>query len=679
MTGSENATLRQDKAGAAASNLTVPAETLTRLFETAIRIRTFDERATELFKEGLVKGTAHSYVGEEAIAAGACLNLEQSDYIGSYHRGHGHCIAKGASMDKMMAELLGRDTGACRGLGGSMHIADMALNILGANGIVGATMPLGAGAALAAKLRKSNQVVIAFFGDGASNQGVFHEAMNLASIWKLPMIFICENNQWALTTSYLDTTSVDHVAKRASAYSMPGITVDGNDALEVYRVVGEAVERARAGEGPTLIEAMTWRWGQHSMRTNTLDKRTPEQMQSWKEKDPVLLLANRIRTELPDGEEIVATMTRNAEEEVEAALQFALKSPEASVAVMTDSVYAPHLAHREPTSAGSRELTYVEALNEALRQEMRRDEEVFVMGEDVGEADGLFKVTEGLFREFGGERVRDTPISEATFCGAGVGAAIAGMRPVIEVQIFDFVTQMMDMIVNQAAKFRFMNGGIPKVPLVIRGPQGGGIRLAAQHSQSLEAWFAHIPGLVVVAPSTPFDAKGLLISSIRDDNPVIFLEHKMLYLGQRGPVPEEPYAIPLGKGDIKREGTDVTIVATQFMVQRALAAAAQLERDGISVEVIDPRTIRPLDEDLILSSVKKTSRLVIVHEACLTGGFGAEISALVNEKAFDWLDAPVTRVGGLDVPMPYNDQLEQTVMPNQARIVAAVQSVLARA
>jgi 2-oxoisovalerate dehydrogenase E1 component len=247
---------------------------------------------------------------------------------------------------------------------------------------------------------------------------------------------------------------------------------------------------------------------------------------------------------------------------------------------------------------------------------------------------------------------------------------------VVEVQIFDFVTQMMDMIVNQAAKFRFMNGGTAKVPLVIRGPQGGGIRLAAQHSQSLEAWFAHIPGLVVLAPSTPYDAKGLLIAAIRDDNPVIFLEHKMLYLGANGPVPEEPYAIPIGKADIKREGKDATVLATQAMVSKALSAALLLERDGISVEVIDPRTIRPLDEDMVLTSVRKTGRLLIAHEACKTGGFGAEVSAMVAEKAFDALLAPIARVAAPDTPMPFNDKLERLVIPSHEAIVSAVRSLM---
>jgi 2-oxoisovalerate dehydrogenase E1 component len=272
--------------------------------------------------------------------------------------------------------------------------------------------------------------------------------------------------------------------------------------------------------------------------------------------------------------------------------------------------------------------------------------------------------------------VRDTPISEPTFVGMGVGAAVSGLRPVVEIQIFDFVAMTMDQIVNQAAKFRYMLGGKPIVPLVIRGPQGGGIRLAAQHSQSLEAWFIHVPGLVVVAPSTPYDAKGLLAAAIRDDNPVIFLEHKMLY-ATKGPVPEEEYVIPLGKADIKRAGTDVTVVATQTMVDRALGAARDVERDGISVEVIDPRTLMPLDEATILESVRKTGRLVVAHEAVKRGGFGAEISALVTEQALDYLDAPVVRVGARHVPIPYNDTLEKATIPSRDDITAAIRSVMA--
>jgi 2-oxoisovalerate dehydrogenase E1 component len=599
--------------------------------------------------------------------------------MASHHRGHGHCIAKGARLDLMMAELMGRESGYCQGLGGSMHIADLGLNILGANGIVGAAMPLSTGAGLAARLDGTGRVAVAFFGDGAANQGVFHESLNLASVWKLPLVFVCENNQYALSTSFRDTTSVDQVAERAVAYGIPGRTIDGNDVVEVYEAVREAVERARAGEGPTLIEAMTYRWGGHSMRANIRDPRSEEEYAAWMERDPVQRVERELKeVEIADeagiesiGSEVVA--------ELDEAVEFGRAADQPAADVLGTAVYAPHEAFEEPALANGngRTLGFVDALNEALHQEMESDSQVVVMGEDVGATGGIFGATKGLMEKFGAERVRDTPISEAGFVGCGIGAAIAGLRPVVEIQIFDFVALTMDMLVNQAAKFRFMLGGKNTVPVVIRGPQGGGIRMAAQHSQSLEAWFTHVPGLVVVAPSGPYEAKGLLAAAIRDPNPVIFLEAKLQYLEPAAPVPEEPYAIPIGKAAVKREGTDVTLVATMAMVPRALAAAESLARQGHSVEVIDPRTLKPLDEETLLASVRKTRRLVVAHEACLTGGFGAEVAALVAEKAFDWLDAPVARVAALDTPMPYNEALERAVIPSQQRIADAVRETLA--
>ncbi len=660
----------------ALDNKQLPAEQLEALYTTMRRIRAFEQRATDLFNDGIVKGTAHSYMGEEAIAAGVCAALSEDDYIASYHRGHGHCIAKGASLDRMMAELMGRETGYCRGLGGSMHIADMNLNILGANGIVGAGMPLATGAALAAKLRGEGQVSVAFFGDGANNQGVFHESMNLASVWKLPIIFVCENNQYALSTSYKNTTAVEQVAMRAPAYGVPGVTIDGNDAVEVFLVMQDAIARARAGDGPTLIEAMTYRWGQHSMRANLRDPRPDDEFESWKARDPIIQMEKVITGSKAMPKKRLKEIETAVDDELSSAVDYGIGGEEPSVEVMHAAVYSPHAKVTEPGPAGDRELSFVDALNEALHQEMAHDDSVFLMGEDVGLTGGIFQVSKGLHERFGEERVRDTPISEASFVGCGVGAAIAGMRPVVEIQIFDFVALTMDMLVNQAAKFRFMLGGNASVPLVVRGPQGGGIRLAAQHSQSLEAWFAHVPGLVVVAPSTPYDAKGLLVSAIRDNNPVIFLESKLLYLGQPGPVPEEHYAIPIGKADIKHEGSDVTVVATTSMVPRALAAAAMLEREGISVEVVDPRTLKPLDEETILNSVKKTNRLLIVHEAWRNGGFGAEVAAMVVEKAFDYLDAPIGRLGAPDTPMPYNDELERIAIPSQERIIEEIRALL---
>ena len=320
-------------------------------------------------------------------------------------------------------------------------------------------------------------------------------------------------------------------------------------------------------------------------------------------------------------------------------------------------------------------LSYSQALNEALRLEMRRDSTVFVAGEDVGEYDGSFRVTAGLYNEFGPDRAVDCPISEAAIIGLGVGAAAAGLRPVVEIMFMDFLGCAADQILNQAAKMRYMFGGNAKVPMVIRTPCGVAANVAAQHSQCLEAWFAHVPGLKVVMPSTPYDAKGLLISAIRDDNPVVFIEHKRLYR-VRGDVPEEAYAIPLGKADVKREGSDITIIATSLMVHEALAAADMLSESGISAEVVDLRTLVPFDLDTIIKSVAKTHRAIVVHEAVKFGGFGGEIVASIMEEAFDYLDAPVRRVASLFSPVPMAPVLENAYLPNRNKIVAAVKETV---
>ena len=323
-----------------------------------------------------------------------------------------------------------------------------------------------------------------------------------------------------------------------------------------------------------------------------------------------------------------------------------------------------------------RKIAYREALKEALREEMRRDFRVFLLGEDIGRYwGGAFKVTKGLAEEFGDERVRDTPISESAIIGAAVGAAITGMRPVAEIMFGDLTALAMDQIANQAAKIRYMFGGQARCPIVVRTPFGAGVNIAAHHSQSLEAWFMHVPGLYVAAPSTPYDAKGLLKTAIRSDNPVVFCEHKLLY-PLEGEVPEEEYTIPFGVADVKREGKDVTVVATLFMVHKALNAAEELEEEGISVEVVDPRTLTPLDKQAIIKSVKKTGRIVIVTEDCKTAGVSAEIAAVVAEEAIDYLDAPIKRVAEPDTPIPFSPPLEQYVIPDEKAIIKAVKEVV---
>ncbi len=650
---------------------------LVEQYRRMLLIRVFEERAAELFQQGVIFGTAHSCVGQEAIAVGAAGAMRDTDYLVGHHRSHGHLIAAGANLHRMMAEMFGKRTGYCKGLGGSMHIADLSLDILGCNGIVGAGLPHACGAALTATLRGSGQATVAYFGDGAAGQGAAHEAMNLAATWRLPVVFICENNQFALSADWRTQRAVEDLADRAAGYGMPGEIVDGNDLLAVEDAVGRALDLARSGGGPTFLEMKTFRRMQHSMRANLPDVRDPAVIDEWEPKDPLPRFEALVRAAGELDDERAATIARDVAAEVEAAIETALADEDASPDDLLPSVFGPHRRYPEPPEPGDRILGFVAALREALDLELAADPDVIVMGEDIGRVGGLFRATEGLYERYGAARIRDTPLTESGFVGCGIGAALTGLRPVVELQFSDFAGVAFDQIMNQAAKLRFMMGGSPKVPLVIRMASGGGVRLGAQHSQSLEALFAHIPGLVVVMPSNPFDAKGLLAAAIQDDNPVIFLEQKLLFFGDPVPVPEERFAITLGRARVVRPGTDVTIVALGAVVPHALRAAHELEADGISVEVVDPRTLVPLDTDTIAASVARTHRVVVAHEAVQFAGFGAEIAAHIGEHSFWDLDAPVVRVGAPSHPMPYQKDLEVGALPGPADLIHAVRRLLA--
>jgi 2-oxoisovalerate dehydrogenase E1 component len=639
-------------------------------------IRTFEERAADLFQQGVIVGTAHSCVGQEAIAVGAAGVMRKTDYLVGHHRSHGHLIAAGADLRGMMAEMFGRRTGTCKGLGGSMHIADLSLDILGCNGIVGAGIPHACGAALTAQLRGNGRACVAFFGDGAAGQGAAHEGMNLAATWRLPVVFICENNQFALSADWRTQRAVEDLADRAAGYGMPGEIVDGNDLVAVEDAVARALDVARAGDGPSFLEMKTFRRMQHSMRANLPDVRDPAVVDEWEPRDPLPRLERALRELGELDDERLTAIRSEVAAEVEAAIETALADEEASVDDLLPSVLAPHRAHPEPPDETERRIGFVAAIREALDLELAADRDVIVMGEDVGRVGGLFRATEGLYEAYGAERIRDTPLTESGFVGCGIGAALTGLRPVVELQFSDFAGVAFDQIMNQAAKLRFMMGGAPTMPLVLRMASGGGVRLGAQHSQSLEAIFAHLPGLVVVMPSTPRDAKGLLSAAIRDDNPVVFLEQKLLFFGEPEPVPEERYAIELGKARVVREGDDVTVVALGALVPQALRVARELAAEGIGVEVVDPRTLVPLDTEAIAASVAKTHRLVVAHEAVLRGGFGAEIASHVGEHCFWDLDAPVVRVGAPPHPIPYQRDLELATLPGHAEIAAAVRSLV---
>ncbi|UCD57160.1 MAG: dehydrogenase E1 component subunit alpha/beta [Candidatus Hydrogenedentota bacterium] len=648
-------------------------EELLKLYESMQRLRRFEEEVSVQFAGGNIPGFVHLYTGQEAVAVGTCVSLNPDDYITSTHRGHGHLIAKGGDLNKMMAELYGKETGYCRGRGGSMHIVDVGLGILGANGIVGAGTQIAAGAGLSAMVRKSGQVVACFFGDDATSEGMFHESVNLASVWNLPVVFVCENNLYGQFTPYAKHSKVPNIAEKAKAYGIPGVIVDGNDVLAVREAAEKAVERARSGKGPTLIECKTYRWHGH-YEGDVYSYRNEEEIERWKKKCPIANLRTKLVAEGIADEGELNAIDESVDDAVKAAVKFAEESPEPDPATVKENVYSIEtVSESVPSSGDIEESPLALTVQETLREEMRRDPNVIVLGEDV--TIGVFGVTSGLVSEFGEERVLDTPISENIIAGAAVGAAMTGLRPVAEIEFADFLTCCMDPIINQAAKLRFMTGGQVKVPLVIRTNMGAGFSASAQHSQSLEALLMHVPGLVIAVPSTPRDAKGLLKTAIRSDNPVLFFESKAMYFNSGG-VPKGEFTIPFGKADVKRTGKDVTVVAVAAMVMKALGVAGRLHDDGISVEVIDPRTLVPLDKDTIISSVKKTGRLVIVEEGCLTGGFGAEVAAIAAREAFDYLDAPIERVAALDTPVPFAPGLEQTVIPDEDRIEKAIRGVM---
>jgi pyruvate/2-oxoglutarate/acetoin dehydrogenase E1 component/TPP-dependent pyruvate/acetoin dehydrogenase alpha subunit len=662
-------------------HISADGQTLLNLYRTMVTIRTFELKVKELVQLNLVGGAAHLSIGQEGVAAGICRALGGDDQILSTHRGHGHAIAKGADIKRMLAEILGRATGYCYGKGGSMHIADPEIGIAGANGIVGGGLTIATGIGLACKLLKIGNICVCFFGDGAAAQGGLHEALNISSLWKLPVLFVCENNQYAMSSPVSSSVATDSIAGWAEKYGLKGKQVNGNDVGAVYEAATRAVEEIRSGGGAQLIECITYRQVGHYCGDPCL-YRDPKEAERWiDENDPIKLLKQRLVEEEITTDKEIAVIDSQANDQINKASDEALKDPEPDTDLTVKDVYVDLWSQSDihsPDLEQSRtvEMTYRDAANRAIDEEMARDERVIILGEDIGIHGGAFQVTRGLYQKYGEKRVRNTPISEEMIGGCTLGAALLGLRPIGEFQYSDFMTLAMDQIVNQTAKVHYMFGGKMTASLVYRAPCGSGGRgNACQHSQSLEAWFMHVPGLKVVMPATPFDMTGLLKTAIRDDDPVIFLEHKAIY-NSKGLVPQNEYLLPFGKADIKRTGTDLTIVATSRMVLYSLEAAIELAAEGINVEVIDPRTLVPLDKETICGSVAKTGFAVIVSEDCITAGVSAEIASILNEEVFDQLDHPVVRLAGLDVPIPYNRALERASIPSVESISSTVKRIL---
>jgi 2-oxoisovalerate dehydrogenase E1 component len=722
----------------------VTLENVKDWLRTIYEIRFFEEKVYDLLGQNVIKGASHLYAGQEAVATGAVAAIERGDVIGSTHRGHGHCGAIGnkyadGEQDRqnhwnaMMAELMGKETGYCKGRGGSMHIAEVEKqNNLGSTGIVGGNQPPAVGAALAEKFKKSGKVVVSFFGDGSCNTGTFHESMNMAATLKVPLVAVIENNLYGMSVPFSGSpvegtrcaSSIMDIAVRGAAYDVPTMIVDGQDVLAVYLAVRKAVERARKEGQMTMVECKTYRWYGHS-RSDPREYRTKAEEKAWHDRDPIIVLRNKLTSEGCCTEQELDQIKDQAFAAIETATQFGTDSPWPNAAdvakdVYVEETYPAQLVENEKKTADRvREATAVfekvvatcgaktkkeaveqaraqvksqfgmnimsigQAVSAAQAEEMRRDQRVFVFGEDVGLYGGAYQATRGLLAEFGKERVIDTAISEAAIAGAAVGAALRGMRPIAEIMYVDFVTIAMDQLVHVGAYNRYMFGGKAKVPMVLRTEGGVGRCIAAHHSESLEAWLMHAPGLYVVMPSTPYDAKGLLRAAIQSENPVVFIEHKATY-GQMGPVPEGDYIVPLGVADIKRPGKDATIVSYCRMAMRALDAAKILaEKHGIDAEVIDVRTLKPLDMKTIAESVRRTGRLITVSEGFCWCGAGREIAGQYMEydfgdgtRGFDYLDGRPINLAARDVPPPMSEPLEEASIPSVAQIVEAVKQAM---
>ena len=650
-------------------------------FRAMLVIRLTEEELARSHTRGLVHGACHTYVGQEAVAVGVCGHLSKSDTVFSTHRGHGHALAKGMPPADLCAELFGRAAGCSRGRGGSMHLFAPEIGMMGTSGIVGPCILQACGAGYAAKLQKTGAVAVAFFGDGAVNNAAFHEGLNMAAIWKLPVLFVCENNGFATEVPFSYSSGIPEVGRRAASYGLAGVELDGNDVVAVHAAAREAVERARGGDGATLLECRTYRTRAHSEGMGDFTYRTREEVDAWKQRCPIARLRG-VLGQLGVLEGDLAAIEADVQAVVTRARAAAEASPPPAPATAVEDVYAvtepsgpvPPQAHGVNSEGPPR--TWAQGTLQALDEAMAADPSIFVMGEGIGVRGGNFATTTGLFAKYGPERLCDTPICERGFVGLACGAAMAGARPVIDFMFADFVLDSAGEIINQIAKMRYMSSGRLRMPVILRGCIGIGHCAATHHSGSYYGMYAQVPGLRVVVPSNAADAKGLFTHALRGSDPVLFLEHREL-MGHKTPVPDGLYDIPFGVANVVRRGRHVTVVALARMVQLVASVCDQLAAEGIDVELIDPRTVSPLDMATILASVERTGRLLVVDEPPASCGFSAEVAARVADEGFDFLDAPVRRLTGAFVPTPYAPSLEAVVVPNADDCLAAIRAIVA--
>jgi 2-oxoisovalerate dehydrogenase E1 component len=649
-----------------------PKEELVSIYKQLVLPRLIEEKMLILLRQGKITKWFSGW-GQEAVSVGCAYAMAEHEYILPMHRNLGVFTTRQIPLQRLFAQFQGKADGYTKGRDRSFHFGTQDHKLVGMISHLGPQLGIADGIALSSKVRKNQDTTLVFTGDGGASEGDFHEALNVAAVWQLPVIFAIENNRWGLSTPSSEQFRCKQFIDKGIGYGMDAIQVDGNNILAVIEAVRQIRAQIQENPRPFILELMTFRMRGHEEASGT--KYYPEGLQAeWEPKDPVSNFEAYLLQEGVLDAQAMESIKQQFKEDIQHAFDQANAAPKIvpDLAQEMNDVYAPHTFESVAPTEAATELRFIDAIQDGLRVAMHKHPELVLMGQDIAEYGGAFKVTEGFVEAFGKDRVRNTPLCESAIIGAGLGLSISGMKAMVEMQFADFVSVGFNQIVNNLAKMHWRWG--QKADVVVRMPTGAGTAAGPFHSQSNEAWFVHTPGLKVVYPSNPQDAKGLLLAAFEDPNPVLFFEHKFLYRSLKGEVPAGYYNTPIGKAALAKEGQDLTIITYGLGVHWALDAAAQ--RPDFSFEILDLRTLLPLDLDAIVAAASKTGRVLVLHEDTLTAGIGGEIVALVNEHCFEQLDAPVLRVASLDTPVPFAADLEQQFLASK-RLLSTIDKLMA--
>ena len=634
--------------------------------------RNIEEKMLLLLRQGKLSKW-FSGIGQEAIAVGVTYALKKNDYILPMHRNLGVFTTRELDLEKLFSQLMGKEGGFTKGRDRTFHFGDMQNKIIGMISHLAAMLPVANGLALSSKMKKQKNIAVSFIGDGSTSEGDFHEALNLAAVWELPVIFIIENNGYGLSTPNKEQFKCDNLVDKAKGYGIIGDIVNGNDILDVYKIIKKYSDIIRKKPQPILIEAKTFRIRGHEEASGV--KYVPKKLiEKWKKEDPIMKFEKILINKKIYNKSSILEVSNKINKKLDVVLDKVLnkyKTTSSEENELQDVFSDDNFKKIDIKSNNKKELRFVDSIRNSLYLKMKNDKNVLLMGQDIAEYGGVFKITEGFLKEFGKDRVKNTPIIESGAIGTAFGLSLGGYKPVVELQFADFVSNGFNQIVNNLAKTYYRWG--QSVNVTLRLPTGAGIGGGPFHSQSNEATFFHIPGIKIVYPSNPYDAKGLLLSSIDDPNPVMFFEHKALYRSSKALVPDDMYNIELGKLNILEEGTDLTVICYGLAVNWI---KEYLSKSNYSIEVIDLRTLVPLDKEGIIKSVKKTNRVLVLHEDNLTGGIGAEISSIISENCFEYLDAPIMRLASIDTPIPFTDDIEQNIYFPKSKINDTVEYLI---